>query len=100
MDLSVEHVLMFALVVCALYYLMGCDCKEGFNCETTKSLASKELNSMNCSTEEQDIIALADKWCDKYSKPNYTTPNENMCVQQGCQPEHDGQKLNCVSQKP
>jgi hypothetical protein len=29
MNLSVEHVLMFALVVCALYYLMGCDCKEG-----------------------------------------------------------------------
>ena len=32
MNLSVEHVLMFALVVCALYYLMdGCDYKEGFN---------------------------------------------------------------------
>ena len=31
MNLSVEHILMFALVVCALYYLMGnCDCKEGY----------------------------------------------------------------------
>jgi len=30
MNLSVEHVLLFGLVVCALYYLMGgCDCKEG-----------------------------------------------------------------------
>ena len=32
MNLSVEHVLMFALVVCALYYLMGkCGCKEGYD---------------------------------------------------------------------
>lgn len=31
MNLSVEHVLMFALVICALYYLIGkCDCKEGY----------------------------------------------------------------------
>mgnify|MGYP000993824400 CR=1 FL=1 len=31
MNLSVEHVLMFALIVCALYYLMGsCGCKEGY----------------------------------------------------------------------
>ena len=30
MNLSVEHVLMFVLVVCAFYYLMGsCGCKEG-----------------------------------------------------------------------
>ena len=30
MNLSVEHILLFGLVVCALYYLMGgCDCKEG-----------------------------------------------------------------------
>ena len=30
MNLSVEHVLFFTLVVCGLYYLMGrCDCKEG-----------------------------------------------------------------------
>lgn len=32
MNLSVEHVLMFALVICALYYLMGkCGCKEGYD---------------------------------------------------------------------
>jgi hypothetical protein len=99
MDLSVEHVLMFALVVCALYYL-GCDCKEGFDCETTKSLGAKELYDMNCTTEKQDIIALADRWCDKYSKPLFTAPNETICREEGCQPEQDGKKLNCVSQPP
>jgi len=31
MNLSVGHVLMFALVVCALYYILGkCDCTEGY----------------------------------------------------------------------
>jgi len=57
MNLSVEHVLMFALVVCVFYYLMGkCDCKlvegatnetdELYNCllDTTKITRTSNAN--------------------------------------------------------
>lgn len=48
MNLSVEHVLMFALVVCALYYLMGgCDCKEGFS-EKDPNYIMDAFNTDNC----------------------------------------------------
>jgi hypothetical protein len=47
MNLSVEHVLMFALVVCALYYLMGkCDCKEGY--VDPKSFCENEFSKCVC----------------------------------------------------
>jgi len=53
MNLSVEHVLLFALVVCALYYLMGsCGCKEGYTPSGKKGDCcnhDKECDSDNCS---------------------------------------------------
>uniref|UniRef100_A0A6C0FEI0 Uncharacterized protein n=1 Tax=viral metagenome TaxID=1070528 RepID=A0A6C0FEI0_9ZZZZ len=43
MNLSIEHVLLFGLVVCALYYLMGgCDCKEGFVYDNSGIKAAKQ----------------------------------------------------------
>lgn len=47
MNLSVEHVFMFTLVVCALYYLMGkCGCKEGY--EDPKSFCENALKHCLC----------------------------------------------------
>ena len=47
MNLNIEHVLMFALVVCALYYLMGkCDCKEGY--VDPKSFCENEFAKCVC----------------------------------------------------
>ena len=57
MNLNVEHVLMFALVVCALYYLMGkCGCKEGYEDQT--SFCENEFIKCVCPdlTKEQDCI--------------------------------------------
>jgi hypothetical protein len=72
---------------------------EGFDCVTTKSQAAKELRDMDCENQKEDIIALADKWCNTFSGPK-TVPVEQNCQQQGCQPEAEGQRWNCVSQKP
>ena len=49
-ELSIEHVLMFFLVVFALYYLMGkCDCnKDGFSV----GLYSPQPNSCNVNGED------------------------------------------------
>jgi len=46
-EMKVEHVLMFALVVCALYYLMGnCGCKEGYECTDGRSDIDKGCDSI------------------------------------------------------
>ena len=54
---------------------------------------------LDCENQKEDIIALADKWCNTFSGPK-TVPVEAMCRQQGCQPEADGERWNCVSQIP
>jgi len=53
MDLSVEHVLLFALVVCGLYYLMGrCDCKEGIVIDPTSGVPFGEAYASALCPEE------------------------------------------------
>ena len=57
MNLSAEHVLMFALVICALYYLMNkCDCKEGY--VDPKSFCENEMKKCVCPdlTKAEDCI--------------------------------------------
>ena len=53
-EMKVEHVLMFALVVCALYYLMGkCGCKEGFN-DCTYGKSDTECETITLPRVETD----------------------------------------------
>jgi hypothetical protein len=59
MNLSVEHVLMLALVFCVFYYLKNrCGCKEGIYLPNTKRVASGvEAKAGN---QEQCLVAIDD----------------------------------------
>ena len=62
MNISVEHVLMFALVVCVFYYLMGnCGCKEGY--VDQKSFCENELKNCLCpnNLSQAQVQACLDK---------------------------------------
>jgi len=69
MNLSAEHVLMFALVICALYYLMNkCDCRrvEGltpFSAEVEECITDAIYNNTVCRDIHSDQHgSLVSKW--------------------------------------
>ena len=117
-DLSVEHILLFVILVFLLYHLLGnCRYIEGFDCMHTKSLADKEFLVLSCSNtnDRLNLIELADKWCSQWSG---MADGEEMakCTLNGCIADVDddnqildtskildtssrGAKFSCVSQK-